>query len=78
MFDRTAYARVRVATDPHARTARLPSLPNSAFPECNGTGRCATLRAPRLAPLHHRANKAQMKPGLSSLPDEIRGSAQSK
>ena len=40
------------------------SLPNSAFPECNGTGRCATSRAPRPAPLHHRANQAQMKPGL--------------
>ena len=55
---------------------RPPSLPNSAFPECNETGRCATSRAPRPAPLHHRANKAQMMPGLSPLADEIRGSAQ--
>jgi hypothetical protein len=43
-------------------------------PQCNGTGRCATSRAPRPVPLHHRANKAQMNPGLSSLPDETRGS----
>jgi hypothetical protein len=57
---------------------RPPSLANSAFPECNGTGRCAMSRAPRPAPLHHRANKAQMKPGLSSLADEIRGSAHDK
>jgi hypothetical protein len=65
-------------TIPSGRTVRLaicrqPSLPNSAFPERNGTGRCATSRAPRPAPLHHRANKAQMKQGLSSLADEIRG-----
>jgi hypothetical protein len=32
-------------------------LPNSAFPECNGTGRCATSRASRPAPLHYQANK---------------------
>src|ERR1700733_9110169 len=51
-------------------------MPNSALPECNGTGRCATLRAPRPGPLHHRANRAQMKPGLSSSPDETKGSAQ--
>src|ERR1700733_11790682 len=50
-------------------------MPNSALPECNGTGRCATLRAPRPGPLHHRANRAQMKPGLSSSPDETKGSA---
>jgi len=55
---------------------RPPSLPNSAFSECNGTRRCATSRVPRPAPLHHRADKVQMKPGLSSLADEIRGSAQ--
>jgi len=59
----------------------LGNLPPAVFaelsvPECNGTGRCATSRAPRPAPLHHRANKAQMKPGLSSLANEIRGSAQ--
>src|SRR5208282_1118170 len=67
-------------TTPSGRTARSAicrqsPMPNSALPKCNGTGRCATLRAPRPVPLHHRANRAQMKPGLRSLPDEIRGSA---
>ena len=47
-----------------ARSAicRQPTMPRSALLECNGTGRCATSRAPRPVPLHHRANRAQMKP----------------
>jgi putative transposase len=36
---------------------RQPSMPRSVLPKCNGTGRCATSRAPRLVPLHHRANR---------------------
>jgi hypothetical protein len=60
----------RTTTTPSDRTVlsaicRQPRLPNSALPECNGTGRCAMSRAPRPVPLHHRANRAQMKPGLS-------------
>ena len=47
---------------------------NQRLPRCNGTRRCATLRAPRPVPLHHRANRAQMKPGLYSSLDETRGS----
>jgi hypothetical protein len=39
---------------PAAQRARQ-SMPSSAFPRCNGTGRCAHLRAPRPIPLHHRA-----------------------
>jgi putative transposase len=62
----------------HSTICRPPSLPNSAFPKCNGMGRCATSRAPRPAPLHHRANKAQMMPGLSSSLDESWGSAQER
>jgi putative transposase len=73
----------RATTTLSGRTARSaicrpPSLPNSAFPKCNGSGRCATSRAPRPAPLHHRANKAQMMPGLSSSLDESWGSAQER
>jgi hypothetical protein len=61
----------RMITIPSGRTARSaicrqPFTPRSALPECNGTGRCATSRAPRSVPLHHRANRVQMKPGLSS------------
>ena len=37
-------------------------------------GRCATPRAPRPIPLHHRANKAQINPGLYPSLDERRGS----
>src|SRR4029079_19407609 len=71
----------RTTTTRSGRTAlsaicRQLSMPKSALPECNGTERCATLRAPRPVPLHHRANKAQMKPGLSSSLDETRGSGQ--
>ncbi len=64
---------------PSGRTAlsaicRQPYLPNSAIPECNGTGRCATSGAPRPVPLHYRAHRAQMKPGLFLSADETRGS----
>jgi hypothetical protein len=62
---------------PHSglKIYRQPSMPKSALPECNGTERCATSRDPRPVPLHHRANRAQMKPGLSSAADETRGAA---
>jgi len=42
---------------PHSAIGNLApeSMPSSAFPRCNGTGRCAHLRAPRPVPLHHRA-----------------------
>jgi hypothetical protein len=53
---------------------RQPYLPNSAILECNGMGRCATSGAPRPVPLHHRANRAQIKPGLFLSADETRGS----
>ncbi|MCK1506528.1 transposase [Bradyrhizobium sp. 18] len=42
----------------------------------NGTGRCATLRAPRPVPLLDRAKWVQPKMGLCSLLDERRGSGQ--
>ena len=45
---------------PHRALGNLPTadtMPNSAPPQCNGTGRCATPRAPRPVPLHHRATK---------------------
>jgi len=58
----------------HLKTVR--HSPNSALSECNGTGRCATSKAPRLVPLHHRACNAQMTPGLFSPTDETRGSGQ--
>jgi hypothetical protein len=50
------------------------SMPHSALPRCNGTGRCATPRAPRPIPLHHRAIKAQINPGLYPSLDERRES----
>ena len=34
----------------HSTACRQLSLPNSALPQCNGTGRCATSRAPRPVP----------------------------
>ena len=69
----------RTITTPSGHTAcratcRQPAMPKTALPECNGTGCCATSRAPRPVPLRHRANRAQMKPGLSSSADETRGS----
>src|SRR5216684_814488 len=39
-------------------------------------GRCAIPRAPRPIPLHHRAIKAQINPGIYSSLDERRGSGQ--
>src|SRR5665213_4045320 len=66
-------------TIPSGRTApsatcRQPSMPNSAIPGCNGTGRLSCFRAPRPIPLHHRADKAQMKTGLYFQLDESWGS----
>ena len=54
---------------PHSALGNLTpaAFAKLSAPACNGTGRCATSRAPRPVPLHHRANKAQMKPGLSSI-----------
>src|SRR5438128_6050423 len=54
---------------------RLPT-PNSTLLGCNGPGRLSYLGAPRPVPLHHRATRAQMKPGLYSSLDERRGSGQ--
>ena len=51
----------RPAAQRARQSAACRSTPNSALPQCNGTGRCATSRAPRPVPLHHRASKAQMK-----------------
>src|SRR5665213_3482118 len=70
-------------TTPSGRTApsatcRQPSMPNSAIPGCNGTGRLSCFGAPRPAPLHHRANRAQMKNGLYFQLDEKWGSGQSR
>jgi len=52
---------------------RLPT-PDPALLTCNGPGRLSYLGAPRPVPLHHRATRAQMKPGLYSSLDERRGS----
>ena len=61
---------------PHSSLGNLPPAAHArlALPRCNGTERCATSRASRPGPLHHRAIKAQMKQGLHSSPDEMRGS----
>jgi len=64
---------------PHSAVSaisRRPPMPTAALPERNGTGRCATLRAPRPVPLLRRANKAQINPGLYSSLDESWGSGQ--
>src|SRR5215472_13989373 len=54
--------------------SRLQSSQETALPERNRTGRCATSRAPRPALLLRRANKAQINPGLYSSLDESWGS----
>src|SRR4029077_15373889 len=59
-FDRTA----------HSIICRQPPTPKSPLLECNGTGRLRYAGAPRPVPLHHRAIRAQMKPGLYSSADE--------
>ena len=51
-------------------TVRQPPTPKSPLLECNGTGRFRYVGAPRPVPLHHRAIRAQMKPGLYSSADE--------
>jgi len=48
--------------------------PISAIPQSNGTGRSSSPGAPRPAPLHHRANTAQVKDGLYLQLDERWGS----
>ena len=63
-FDRTA----------HSAICRQPPTPKSPLLECNGTGRFRYVGAPRPVPLHHRAIRAQMKPGLYSSADEAWGS----
>jgi hypothetical protein len=55
-------------------TVRQPPTPKSPLLECNGTGRFRYVGAPRPVPLHHRAIRAQMKPGLYSSADEAWGS----
>src|SRR5260221_13510756 len=44
---------------PHRALGNLPPAAYAKLtaPQCNGTGRCATPRAPRPVPLHHRATK---------------------
>ena len=69
----------RTTTTPSDRTlasaiSRLRPTSKPAPPDRNGTGRCATRRAPRLVPLLRRANKAQINLGLYSSLDERRGS----
>jgi hypothetical protein len=57
----------RPADAHHLRFAQAPALGRKVSDEF-------TLRAPRPIPLHHRANKAQINPGLYSSLDESRGS----
>src|SRR5215472_17616308 len=54
--------------------SRLQSSQETALPERNRTGRCATPKAPRPALLLRRANKAQINPELYSSLDERWGS----
>src|SRR6266516_1127927 len=56
--------------------SRRPPTPNSTPLGRNGPGRLSYLGAPRPGPLHHRATRAQMTPGLYSSLDERRGSGQ--
>jgi transposase InsO family protein len=57
-------------------TSHRPNIPIAALLARNGAGRCSMPRAPRPAPLLHRAQWAQMPPGLSPSLDEARGSDQ--
>jgi hypothetical protein len=63
---------------PHSSIGNLPpaTYASSQRPTCNGTGRCAMLRAPRPVPLHHRATQAQMTQGLYLSLDERWSSGQ--
>src|SRR5215472_8606217 len=56
--------------------SRLQSSPETAPPECNRTGRCATLRAPHPVLLLRRAIQAQINLRLYSTLDESWGSRQ--
>jgi putative transposase len=61
---------------PHSALGNLhrPNTSIAACPGRNGAGRCAMPRAPRPAPLLHRAQWAQIPPGLFPSLDEARGS----
>jgi hypothetical protein len=65
---------------PHSALGNLPPaiFAKLSVPGMQRDGALRYVEGSAPAPLHHRANKAQMKPGLSSLADEIRGSAQAK
>ena len=86
LFTSLAHAREVLATwkddyntvRPHSGLGNLaPSIyAGLALPRCNGMGRCALPRAPRPIPLHHRATKAQINPGLYPSLDERWGSGQ--
>jgi len=54
------------------------NTPMAASPDRNGAGRCATSKAPRPAPLLHRALWAQIPQGLFPSLDEAKGSDQSQ
>src|SRR5262245_29349922 len=57
---------------PHSGLGNLAptAYAKASAPTTQRTGRCATLRAPRPAPLLHRANEAQINPGLYPSLDE--------
>ncbi|WP_410052747.1 integrase core domain-containing protein, partial [Bradyrhizobium sp. SZCCHNS3003] len=63
---------------PHSALGNLSpaEYADRSAPERNGADRCATPRAPRPAPLLHRAQWAQMSPRLSPSLDETWGSGQ--
>jgi hypothetical protein len=63
---------------PHSALGNLPpaEYADRSGPEKQRSARCATSRAPRPIPLHHRASQAQMKSGFYPSLDEPRGSAQ--
>ncbi len=70
----------KTTTIPSDRTAvsaisRRRLTPTAALPKGNGTGRCATPRAPRPVPLLHRSKWAQINLGLCSSLDERRRSS---
>ena len=66
----------RQATQRHSAICRRLSYAKLSAPAMQRDGTLRYSRAPRPVPLHHRANKAQMKPGLYSSLDETRGSGQ--
>jgi hypothetical protein len=61
----------------------LGNLPPATYAELNASkmqrdGALCYIEGFAPAPLHHRAIKAQMKPGLHSSPDEMKGSDQNE